>query len=61
MTTETIKKIKKNLTTAVEILKAPEDSDEVWWCIGQIEDAIKYLEKAQKISEKLDKECEENA
>ena len=35
--------LKEKILKVIEILSTPEDSDEIWWCIGQLEDIVKEL------------------
>jgi hypothetical protein len=35
--------LKEKLIKVIEILSAPEDSDEIWFCVGQLEDIVKEL------------------
>lgn len=41
-------KTKERLTKVIEVLSAPESSDEIWWSIGELETLIKELEEASK-------------
>lgn len=39
-----MKDIKERLNKVVEILSSPQDSDEVWWCVGELERIVEELE-----------------
>lgn len=35
--------MKERLMKVIEILKTPEDSDDIWWCVGELEEIVKTL------------------
>ena len=40
--------IQDRLMKVIEILKTPESSDEIWWCIGELETLIKDINSERK-------------
>lgn len=36
--------LKGRLLKVIEILSTPEDSDEIWWCVGELETIVKEIE-----------------
>ena len=42
------KELKDTLMKVIEILSTPEDSDEIWYCVGQLEDIVKQLNAKNK-------------
>jgi hypothetical protein len=39
--------MKERLMKVIEILSTPEDSNEVWWCVGELEDIVKQLNESK--------------
>jgi hypothetical protein len=39
---------KERVAKVIEVLSAPESSDEIWWSIGELETLMKELEEASK-------------
>lgn len=35
--------LKGRLLKVIEILSTPEDSDEIWWCVGELETIVKEI------------------
>ena len=42
------KELKDKLVKVIEILSTPEDSDEIWFCVGQLEEIVKELNAKNK-------------